>query len=259
MKVVLLSCCLISIILITGCEEFKKETRDIVNFFSKTSKSTTVNGTVLKYSATDTLKVSFSMGEFSLNEPNADIILSGGDTNEAYLVVFYSEYKPGDATVQISSSSLTIQTKSGKPALITKIEGTLPKGINLDLLSTSGDIRISNFSPPAKIIIESTSGDIAITNCNTGNTNATTVSGDIQSTGLKVTDAITFNTTSGNVKLHGCEAQQLSADTVSGDIVVKESAINDMQGSSVSGDINMISSKVQKRKFSTTSGEVLER
>ncbi len=258
-KALIASCCVLSVALLSGCEEFKKETRDIANFFSKTSKTSTVDGTVLKYSATDTLKVAFTASEFSIIELNADIILNGGDAAEAYLVITYDEYKPGDATVQVSGSSLAISTKSGKPALITKIEGKLPKQTNLDLTSTSGSIRISNFSPTTSIKTESTSGDITLAKCKTGNTNAITVSGSIQATDLKVINAIAFNSTSGDVKLSGCEAQQLRADTVSGDIEVKESVINDMQGNSISGDINMISSKAQKRKFSTSSGEVMER
>lgn len=242
-----------------ACNELRKETNDIVNFVKGKAHSAQVNGVNLKFYAEDSLKVDYVSESYSLSEEVADITLQGTDTNQANIRVGYWEYKPGDAKLSITPTGLSLTTKSGKPALLTKLEGTIPRSVMLSLSSTSGDIFVQDMADSKGLSLKGTSGDIELLDCHATGIEAKSVSGKLTLNRINSTGTVKLDSTSGSIKLDYSQAKELVAESVSGDVSVIASTIDKAECTTVSGNVDVTGSRIASKRYATTSGIVQEK
>jgi DUF4097 and DUF4098 domain-containing protein YvlB len=241
-SIIIAVCSLCIVILVSGCDKFNEDVKSgvkkIANAVGTIDSISTVNGVLLKYPGVQNLKAAFADNSFTMDESTADIILTGNTAKEADLKVSYQEYSKGDATVYLDKTTLKIKTKSGKPALITRIEGNIPRQLKLALSTSSGDISVSNLQDNPEVSLACSSGDIALAGCNS--------------------QSVKVQVASGDINVSKCNISDLVCETASGDISVSDSSIKTMKGETASGDINLRNSKIAERHFSIASGSVNE-
>lgn len=251
--------CTILCILSFGCNELRKETKDIVNFVKGKANSAQVNGVNLKYYAEDSLCVGYSADSFNLSEEVADIRLQGVTTKQATIKVGYWEYKPGDAEFSLGSTGIQFRTKSGKPALLTKLEGSVPHTLKLDIASTSGDIFVQSMDSKGEISLTSTSGELELLESKASGIKAKCISGDLVLNKVSSAGLVTLESTSGSIKLDSLKAKELVAESVSGDVSVNGSSIDKAECTTVSGNVDINGSHIASKRYATTSGIVQEK
>lgn len=146
----------------------------------------------------------------------------------------------GAVLVQVPTQSLRVRSASGD---IEAARG----GVEADVDSASGTVRLKGFSGPIKA--STLSGDLLLENI-AGSIQAATLSGDLEGSGLAPDDQSRFTTVSGDAVLKlkgGAKAYQIRSETVSGDITIgDQTSENELRAGtegpsfvvkSVSGDI----------------------
>ncbi len=195
-----------------------------------------VDNTVLNYENSARITELFAAPEFELDLGFADVNLRGAADNKLDLIVRYKEYSPADATILIRDGKLSYETKSGKPAAIMSVSGTIPGNISLEIETGSGDVQISQMRGKNRIEIDSGSGDL-----------------EISESDLALLDV---DTGSGDVDIVSCLITDLVADTGSGDVSLSRSQITNADLDTGSGDIILNDSEITYKKFETGSGKV---
>ncbi len=257
MKTIAIISLLIIAIASIGCTEFKKETKDIIEFI-KGDEAVKVNGVILKHQTTDSLAVAYEEEAFALSLNSADINLQAHKTKQAFLKVTYWEFAPGDAELSLDGVSIKLFSKSNNPTYISKVEGSLPEAIALSLASVSGNVSVLDFAGNKEIEVKSISGELSLQNTSAASLILETVSGDITADKLKIADGIYVNSTSGEISITASEAKKLSANTVSGDIIISSGSYDSTEANSTSGNIDIQSSKIASKQLSSVSGKITQ-
>jgi hypothetical protein len=173
----------------------------------------------LKFQGISTLIAAYKGKEFKLDEGVAVISLTGNEAKDASLTISYKEYAQGDAAFSLTDTGIKGKTKSGKPFLITKVEGKLPRTLNLDIKDGAGNIYLAAMQDNAIVALE---------------------------------------TGAGNISLNGSNIKNLSTKTGAGNITLTNCKVDNMQANSGVGNITLKNSKVAKRDFNTGVGKVIE-
>lgn len=257
MRISTIFCLFVIALVAFGCTEFKKETKDIIEFIQG-DEAVKVNGVTLKYQTTDSLAVAYKAETFFLSLNSADINLQANKTKQAFLKVTYWEFAPGDAELSLDGVSIKLLSKSNNPTYISKVEGSLPEAIALSLASVSGNLSVLGFAGNKEIDVKSISGELSLQNISAASLILETVSGDITAVKLKIADGIYVNSTSGEISITASEAKKLSANTVSGDISVSSGSYNSTKANSTSGNIDIQSSKIASKQLSSVSGKITQ-
>ena len=198
------------------------------------------------------------------------VVSRGGDS----VKIKYNEWTKNEYTLSEDNGKLTLQYTAdnkrfndgkgsftddwvnrvlrlaGRKTSTRKIEITIPENATLESLiidTTSGNINISDCSIKS-INADTTSGNISIKNCaNSQSYYADTTSGNVTFSGCNDAVKITADTTSGNVNITECNnIQTVIADTTSGHITFKNSVIK-----SASADVTVGKIKVQDCDIAT--------
>ena len=238
-----------ALVLLTGCDKFMNTVTDTVNSIQKESSSlfgtleqsdstTSVDGVKLKFIGMSVLKEAYNSPEFTLDEGAAVIKLTGIEEKTADLRISYKEYTPNDVAISFADNSIKAKTKSGKPFLITGIEGKIARNLNLNIKVGAGTITLTDMQDNTKVMLETGAGNISVQDCQ-----------------MK---SLTTKTGAGKISLHGCQIISLNANTSAGGITLTDSQIDKMDASVGAGNITLTNSKVTKRNFETSVGRVIE-
>jgi len=199
---------------------------------------TVVNGIRLEYENTTTIEQLYEQDTLIIDTGSGNVKLNGVPGKSLKLEVAFMEYEPGDASIVISNNELSYDTKSGKPAMIMSVSGTIPQHLALDIDTGSGDVSLNDMQDSPMISIDSGSGNVSISK--------TAVSNLFADTG------------SGNVEIDHSVANTFEADTGSGNVSLSDSRILNANIDTGSGDIHLLRSEIRNRQFDTGSGDVIE-
>ena len=108
-------------------------------------------------------------------------------------------------------SGVNVNTTSGN------ITAANVSGSGVDFNTISGEVSLSGTSVSGTVDIDTTSGDVTLTNVTAGTTKVSTVSGEVNVTAINA-DNIDISTTSGDVKGTVAGEHEFDVDTTSGDI-----------------------------------------
>ncbi len=108
-------------------------------------------------------------------------------------------------------SGVNVNTTSGN------ITAANVSGSGVDFNTISGEVSLSGTSVSGTVDIDTTSGDVTLTNVTAGTTKVSTVSGEVTVTAINA-DNIDISTTSGDVKGTVAGEHEFDVDTTSGDI-----------------------------------------
>lgn len=204
---------------------------------------------------------------FNVSFVNDDFILSDYD-GEGIQVYQKNVKNIEDYIIELEGNELVLKKKKMK-----KILGSInfrnknseflvlvPKDYKFNVLNyhtVSGDVLV-NALIVKKFKLNSTNGDIEISNANLGNANFSLVNGDVEIQGMNalsldislvngdieiekaiIDGDLYFNSVSGDVELENVECKNASFKTVSGDVEGKNFYVNEISLKSVSGDIDI--------------------
>jgi hypothetical protein len=274
MRTAIIASALLALLLIAGCASNKEEPAPAPSYSVTTVTENgvtywVVNGIKLKYTGKVSLQTVLKPSELRLNQPQANINLSGKSGKETDLLVSYSEYSPGDASIALQDNGITASTKSGKPVLITEISGSVPKGIKLYLNSLSGNISASGLKGDSRVEFYSSSGALSLRDSEPAAAELRTLSGSVyvRDSKLKLFTGDTssgklslqktpvtsgaLSSISGDIQLTDCKCKKLAIATDSGNIELKGCSVDDLAASTNSGSIDLHDSKVLKKNFTT--------
>lgn len=225
--------------------------KDISAWFSKQSVKiqdtvednlgsfSSVNGVKLRHYGSITVSQAMVGDLLQLDLESATISLTGSDSDTAELLIGYREYKPGDASFRIDGSSLISHTQSGKPVLITSVDGSIPKALSLKASSGNGEISLTAMNGSKEIKLDTGNGSMAAENCSV--------------------KKLYLDSGNGAILVTGCKADHLQADTGNGAINITNSQIGYLQADTGLGDITLTNSQIRDKLLSTGNGDVLEK
>jgi len=202
------------------------------------SGRTMVDNVLLDYENTSTMFEIYESANLTIDVGSGNVDLKGVPGRELQLKVAYMEYEPGDAEIIIKDDLITYQTKSGKPALIMDVSGTIPQDLSLLVDTGSGNVKIAKMQSSNKLIVDSGSGKVAISDCRV--------------------DRIVVDTGSGNVDIEDSVITDFAADTGSGNVRISHSSIESADLDTGSGNIYLNDSLIHSRIVDTGSGKVYE-
>ncbi len=197
-----------------------------------------VNNVVLDYDNSTRIAESYQAGELEIDLGSGDVKIRGNSGSELNLMVEYKEYKPGDATILIKNGKLSYETKSGKPAAIMGVSGTVPQSVSLKIDTGSGDVEVAEMRGNRDLSIDTGSGKVKVSNC--------------------ALIKLQADTGSGGVDIAESSITKLDADTGSGNVSLIGSRIGSAKVNTGSGNIRIIDSEIEHRMFETGSGKVSE-
>ncbi|MCB5280213.1 MAG: DUF4097 domain-containing protein [Candidatus Cloacimonetes bacterium] len=203
-----------------------------------TQGKSVVNNVVLEYENSTIVQQGYDLDQMMIDVSSGNVGLKGIPQKDITLKVSYMEYKPGDARIVFKNGELTYETKSGKPALITGIAGTIPQDIALTVDTGSGNVSIADMRSNKNLVLDSGSGSVTISDCQL--------------------QELVADTGSGDVALRESSVRTLVADTGSGDVTVSNSRITNAEIDTGSGNIRLIGSEIISREFDTGSGKIIE-
>jgi DUF4097 and DUF4098 domain-containing protein YvlB len=199
---------------------------------------TMVDGVELDYENNTEVLQSYNIGHMEIDVGSGDVAVNGVSDAQVNLKVSYREYEPGDARILFKNGKLSYETKSGKPALITGVTGTIPQNIALSIDTGSGNVAVSDMRENKELELDTGSGKVVVSNCMISVFDADTGSGDVHILDSSITD--------------------FKADTGSGEINIVNSRIKDAEIETGSGDIRLTDSEILTRRFEIGFGQVIE-
>lgn len=208
------------------------------NYRGNFNGKTVVDNVVLNYDNTTIVAEAYQEAVLELDLGSGAVNLMGSAEAELNLKVDYKEFNPGDATIIIKNGKLTFETKSGKPAAIMGVSGTIPLSVSLKIDTGSGIVEIAELTGSQDVRIESGSGKIRALNCELNKLQASSGSGNVDILQSTIT-SLHADTGSGNVSLTGCRIGTAKVSTGSGNIILQDS-------------------QIEHRLFQTGSGRVIE-
>lgn len=214
--IVLLSLLILPVLM--SCKGSARYFKDVVD--NKTLNSAVVDGVPLNHKAETTLQEKYSYGSLELEEGSLFAELSGMPEQKVDLKVSYLEFQPGDATLSLSDGKIMAESKSGNPVAITRVSGSIPENLSLDMELGTGSVKLSK---------------------------------------LKGSPAVEVDTGTGSVILTDCSLDKLEAQTGTGSVSLTRCQINSAEIESGTGDIILEKSQVSKREFSSGTGKVIEK
>ncbi len=171
------------LICLNGCDRIKHAINNAQKYkatsITTTDSTVVVDGNLLKYGATQVLSLKNISNKIVVKESIVDIDLQGSDAQTSTLQVAYQECEPGDASLSFDGTYINLKTKSGKPAIITKISGQVPRTARFDLTTDSGNIAVSNITKSPDLKLKSASGDLMAIGINSPELSMLTASGNI--------------------------------------------------------------------------------
>ncbi len=206
---------------------------------TKRISTASVNGIELKYTGKVTMQVTDTANGINIDESSADISFSGSEIKQTELQISYNEFKPQDATIYLENSTFKARSKSGKPVLIFRIEGVIPRNLKLNIKTDSGDINLTAMQDNPLVSLSSDSGDITIKQA-------------------KKWQQASAETDSGDIYFEINQVQNMQVKTDSGDLDISNSNISNLNATTDSGDIHLKNTKIAKRHFSQGSGDLYE-
>ncbi len=127
---------------------------------------------------------------------------------------------------------------------------------NLNILTTSGDIKIENCSA-GQMELETDSGTIQVEKVQTTNFGARSSSGNLSIDALTCEQTARINTGSGDIRLKGGNASHLEFKSNSGQSTISALQLDNLQGESKSGDVGLENVQVgQALNLTSTSGNL---
>ena len=147
--------------------------------------------------------------------------------------------------------ALRIDRTSGDPVRL-----LVPQGIELlTLQTTSGDMDLTDLTLGG-LTAATTSGDVELENCTvTGGAHVASTSGDVDVSDCVFCESLTLGATSGDIDFSG-DTPRLSVNNVSGDVEL-EGRLLQVKANSVSGDIDIRSETAfENLQANTTSGDI---
>jgi hypothetical protein len=175
-------------------------------------------------------------------------------------VTIYEE-TPDDATVELTRTGLAVRTRSGKPAVIYAVRGTVPN-LPLQVRSVSGDVTVRGSRGIEAVEVASTSGDLHVRDVEgVGELTATSVSGDIRVASSRCPGQVRARTVSGEITIDALsEVEELDIETVSGDVDLLASHARTVRINTTSGDLHLGRGSVENLSLRSVSGDArLER
>ena len=203
---------------LTSCKNSNKYFKDVVD--NKLDSNVIVDGIPLQHKGETVLNEPFSGKELIVEEGTLNTELQGVSGNDINLQIGYLEFEPGDASFMIEDGKLSYTTKSGKPAAITKLTGSIPSSLGLSFEIGTGSLQLSN---------------------------------------LNSKQACNVETGTGSIILQTCTLQQLTAQSGTGSISLTDCNIESADLETGTGNIDLIRSQIENRNFSTGTGKVTEK
>lgn len=231
---------------------------NIVNICAKRGGKTTiiVNGQV--FDGTDALAytrfdkkivVNEEVNDIFMQANSEDIILKKGNNLSARYTGSYAGEKEPEISYNVSGNKVTINVKSAEFMQNSRIEVSIPSGINKGVFKTaSGDVSCTEEIGIDNIEFGSMSGDIE-SNFGTKNISLSTVSGDIEA--IIETDFANITSTSGDIDLAIVKSKNVSISNVSGDI---DAVVNE---DCMVANLSSVSGKVKDRCKKVSTGTVI--
>lgn len=156
-----------------------------------------------------------------------------------------------DLPADFTFSTASLKTSSGDIELFCTVEGdvdlssssgdikgrNLRIGGNLQLISTSGDVRLQSVNVGNGICGKSTSGDMRLEEVRTTSLSMTCTSGDVELEKVSVKEEMVLNSTSGNVDMVHCLSGALKLTTTSGDVEFESCDARSIWMHTTSGEI----------------------
>lgn len=198
-----------------------------------------MNGESLPY--TRTIELSDIIDQrFLLDLPATDITLRGIDGHVATLHIQVQEKITGDARIDLTPNSLDLSSSSHCPIFIRSIVGEIPRSLDLDLNTGSGDITIENLSGENTVRIRTGGGDVQLSELN----------------GLSL---ISIETGSGSVRLRsGSNLRKVMIETGRGRIYIEQlNGINTLSLDSSAGDIHLLRVSAGETELDTGIGDII--
>lgn len=127
---------------------------------------------------------------------------------------------------------------------------------NLEIYTTAGNIEVDENFTFEKVVAESTSGDVGISDINVMELNAESTSGDVEMSDIKSNELIA-SSTSGDIELESVYVSgNAKITTVSGDIDFEDFDAEAVNMESTSGDIKGSMKSAKNYYPSTVSGDI---
>jgi DUF4097 and DUF4098 domain-containing protein YvlB len=208
---------------------------------------TVVDNVVLDYDNSQKITDTKQTESLELDLSFGDVDIQGRTGTDFDLMVEYKEFEPSDATIFIKDGKLSYETKSGKPAAIISVTGTIPRDIALSVDSGSGDIKISELKGNNALVVDTGSGDVDVSNSVLKLLDVDTGSGDVIVTQSEL-GALVADTGSGNVELTRSKIDTADVDTGSGDIILLDSEVKQKTCETGSGKVKDVKSEDSKQR-----------
>lgn len=218
------------------------------------------------HSAVNTYTVNESFRSIRIEDVECDIRLMVSDDDKCH--VNCVEEEKISHTVKVTDDTLKIERKDNRRWYEQiqffywedmRIDIYLPKTEYTDLyiMSTSGDIKISENISFEKAVFNNISGDINISKISADYIDIQTTSGDITLNSVNADSELKLRSVSGDLDIADVDCRNISAETTSGNQVLADViAEKNMKINSVSGDIYFKQSDSDDIFVNTTSGNV---
>ena len=208
-----------------------------VNCDDHCEKGVRVNGVNLKYRNSASLSQSYEDNNLEIQGGTISIDLKGHSKPQADLQVEYWEYEPGDATIILKKGKISWESKSNKPVSLTRISGSIPEALNLNIETGTGETKLDAIKGNQSISVDKGTGRTEISNSQF--------------------NQLTINSGTGYVTLINTSISKCSIDTGTGSVNLKNSVIEDAMIETGTGDIIIEKSKINKQNFTTGTGKVI--
>jgi hypothetical protein len=197
-----------------------------------------VDGTPLPNKRWVAVDVPVGTGSLELTSATADIVLSGSPDAGSHLEVqLYTEVE-GDGAVKLDGGKLVTSSAANKLVIINGARGTLAKGMQLELQSGTGDLRLEGLPELSEVRLENGTGDVRLTQCGTGDVAVVTGTGEIHLDGLKG-GKLEVKSGTGEASLASCAVSMMKLETGTGDVTLSECTSSRTDVKSGTGDVTL--------------------
>ncbi len=209
---------LLNTIFLYSCKGSAGYFKDVVD--NKTLNSVLVDGIPLEHKGEIGINDNYSSSRLEISQGTMFAELNGSPEAKVNLKVEYLEFQPGDASITLEDGELKTSSKSGNPVAITRISGSIPEKLGLNLEIGTGSVKLNN---------------------------------------LKGNQIVNIDTGTGSIILNGCSLDKLSANSGTGNVSLSACKINSAEIDTGTGDIILQNSQVGKREFNTGTGKVIDK